>query len=327
MRPSSHGNAQGLVCGARDCGRRSGRRFAGAKAVATAIRQRFVSVPTGGSDGRSPRWYLLSASRCRHPDRHTKTRAVAAGCAGPIAGFRGETRCLPLSSPGRPSGKRHVQTTRSIRCSRCCGCGNSPRLAMRVVIHGFGFDSFMYGRLAEPRPAFQQSSFHSRQPPGCSRSTIATPILRMRHADRADAATLRCDGRLRRFLADAALYGIRSGVSVSMRAAGPQPRRAALLGEPSRLLYSTAVWDIMLLATRFHDVLTAVRRPLATGPRGGPSMREGECLQMAAHGLSSVEIGVKLNVASRTVVPFRQHRGQTRRANATKRSRAGSRQA
>ena len=229
---------------------------------------------------------------------------------------------LALVEPGRPAARARSRPNDPLHPLLAAAAAGIPLdSAMRVVIHGFGFDSFMYGRLAEPRPQRSSSPLlWTTDPPGWlalyDRNAYIDVDPRLTHTCECvtpivwDAATLRCDGRLRRFLADAALYGIRSGVSVSMRAADHSRVVVALnstvspVGPARHARIDRRLGDIMLLATRFHDVFMApaVRRPLATGPRGLPlSMRERECLQMAAHGLSSVEIGVKLNVASRTV--------------------------
>ena len=59
----------------------------------------------------------------------------------------------------------------------------------------------------------------------------------------------------------------------------------------------------MILGARFHDLFMAniVNRGLPPGQQGLPlSPRERQCLQMAANGMTSADIGVKLDIAERT---------------------------
>jgi DNA-binding CsgD family transcriptional regulator len=229
---------------------------------------------------------------------------------------------LALVEPGRPATRAPSHPDDPFHpLLAAAGAGIPLESAMRDVVHGFGFDSFMYGRLAEPRPQrsssplmwttdsrewlalYDRNAYIDIDPRLTHTCERVTPVVW-------DAAKLRHDGRLRRFLMDAALFGIRSGVSVSFRAAD-HSRVVVALNSPvspvdrvRREGITRRLGDIILLAMRFHDefMAPAVRRPLATGPLGVPlSARERECLQMAAHGLTSAEIGVKLSVASRTV--------------------------
>ena len=59
----------------------------------------------------------------------------------------------------------------------------------------------------------------------------------------------------------------------------------------------------MVLTAGFHDLFMAqvVTRGLAPGQQGAPlSERERQCLQMAAHGMTSADIGIKLGIVERT---------------------------
>ena len=229
---------------------------------------------------------------------------------------------LALVEPGRPALRAACGLDAPLRpLLEAASRGTPLDAAMRGIVGGFGFDSFMYGRLAEPKPGrasrpllwttdprewmalYDRKAYIEVDPRLTQSDHRATPLLW-------DGATLRRDGRLHGFLADAARFGIRSGVSVSFRAADHSRIVVALnspvspvdAGRQARI--ARRLGDIMLLATRFHDVFMApvVHEPLATGPRGLPlSQRERECLQMAAHGLTSVEIGLKLDVVPRTI--------------------------
>jgi DNA-binding CsgD family transcriptional regulator len=125
-----------------------------------------------------------------------------------------------------------------------------------------------------------------------------------------DGAALPCDEPLRGFLADAARHGMRSGVSVSFRAADHARIVVALNSDVSPVdeirhaRIARRLGDIMLLATRFHDMFMAPvldRLPPADPCSAALSTRELECLRMAARGLTSADIGVKLGVAPRTI--------------------------
>jgi DNA-binding CsgD family transcriptional regulator len=125
-----------------------------------------------------------------------------------------------------------------------------------------------------------------------------------------DAADSPATGLYGQFVRDAARFGIRSGVVISLHdgVAGqvaltfdstqgsPEgPRREAVLA---------VLGDLMLIAVALHEgVLSwriakaAVRRHAA--PRLTP--RECECLKFAARGMTSADIGNKLAVTERTV--------------------------
>jgi ATP/maltotriose-dependent transcriptional regulator MalT len=110
---------------------------------------------------------------------------------------------------------------------------------MPSVVQGFGFDSFMYGRLTEPRP-------------------------------QRDSRSLLWTAHPREWLA--------------------QYDRNAYIEVDPRVTHTS------------ERVTPFVQRPLSMGPRGDSlSAHEQKCLRMAAHGLTSVEIGAKLGVARRTI--------------------------
>ena len=61
--------------------------------------------------------------------------------------------------------------------------------------------------------------------------------------------------------------------------------------------------DVMMLATCFHDIFMAnvLEQGVPPRQRGAPlSPRERQCLEMAARGLTSGDIGTKLGIAERT---------------------------
>jgi DNA-binding CsgD family transcriptional regulator len=126
-----------------------------------------------------------------------------------------------------------------------------------------------------------------------------------------DAADVDDGWHVRRFLANAALHGVRSGFAVSFRDASlgrfvvAFDCRASPLNEAHCAAIVTRLGDLMLLAAALHE---RVFRPRCVAPgakpgtaAGGLTTRERECLRMAASGLTSADMGCKLGIAERTV--------------------------
>jgi DNA-binding CsgD family transcriptional regulator len=189
-----------------------------------------------------------------------------------------------------------------------------------AIVRKLGFDSFMYGMSTVPQPQRDSRSYvwttlpkewvalYDREAyieidPRLTRTyNMTAPYLW-------DQASLNVDERTRRFLDDAARFGIRSGVVISFR--DPQHARI-LVALNSRIspvdghrkaMIGRNLGTIMLLATHFHDIFMArfVDRGVPPRQQGAPlSPREIECLGMAAHGMTSADIGIKLGIAERT---------------------------
>jgi DNA-binding CsgD family transcriptional regulator len=126
-----------------------------------------------------------------------------------------------------------------------------------------------------------------------------------------DAREVDGDWSVRRFLNDAGRHGVRSGFAVSFRDA--EQGRVVIAFDSARspvtetrcATQPTRMGDLMLLAAALQE---GVLRPrcmpaVATIARGAGclSPRERTCLSMAAHGLTSADIGTKLGIAERTV--------------------------
>ena len=115
---------------------------------------------------------------------------------------------------------------------------------------------------------------------------------------------------IERFLEDAARYGIGSGVTVALRD-DYHARIMLSLNHPERDItaemskaWSGRLGDVLLLAVYVHaiflsSIISKGIPPLQRGTALSP--REVQCLQMAAHGLTSADIGIKLGLAERTV--------------------------
>ncbi|MDQ6618863.1 MAG: LuxR family transcriptional regulator [Pseudomonadota bacterium] len=123
-----------------------------------------------------------------------------------------------------------------------------------------------------------------------------------------DAAQL-TQGQAQPFLRDAARFGIASGVVVSFRDARDARVMVALNSKISpiscgrRTQMQRHLGDVMLLATCFHDAFTThttLDSAAAAASSARLSARERQCLQMAARGLTSADIGNKLGITERT---------------------------
>jgi LuxR family quorum-sensing system transcriptional regulator SolR len=228
-------------------------------------------------------------------------------------------------TPGRPLDQHASAFDLPIRpLLVAAGAGAPLEPAVLAVVRAFGFASLMYGCCADHEPARSPAMRMWATDPHewldvYERNAYADIDPRLtRTADRTapllwDGAALGGGGRLRRFLDDAGRYGIRSGVALSFRS--PDRRRIVVAlsspvspvdaGRAARI--ARRVGDIMLFATRFHDVFMAPSIvPAPVPPRAGVAgdaltLRERQCLQMAAHGLTSADIAAKLGVAARTV--------------------------
>lgn len=107
------------------------------------------------------------------------------------------------------------------------------------------------------------------------------------------------------FLDDAAEHGVASGVAFALH--DPRYERVvvalnssrAKIDDARRAQITSDLGDMLLLGALFHDVF--MKRGLPPISRGAPlSHRQRECLQLAAHGLSTEDIAYKLGITIRT---------------------------
>jgi DNA-binding CsgD family transcriptional regulator len=198
--------------------------------------------------------------------------------------------------------------------------GEPLKPVMQTIVRELGFESFFYAMSTGLTPHHESKSFVWTTLPDewiaiydknayieiDPRITLSwgrtTPLVW-------DAATVGGDAKVRRFLEHAAEYGIRSGVAVAFSDA-MNARYGVAFNSPvspvdglRRQQIADRIGTLMVLTASFHDLFMAsvVGRGVPPGIKGAPlSQRERQCLQMAAHGMTSADIGIKLGIAERT---------------------------
>ena len=124
-----------------------------------------------------------------------------------------------------------------------------------------------------------------------------------------DAADIDGDWTVRRFLGEAARNGVRSGFAVAFRERFDTRTVVAFdiarspMGDVGCAAIAGMSGNLMLLAASLHErvIRPRLRAPANDGLPQGLTHREHQCLRMAAHGLTSGDIGGKLGIAERTV--------------------------
>jgi DNA-binding CsgD family transcriptional regulator len=189
------------------------------------------------------------------------------------------------------------------------------------IARSFGFESFVYGISTASRPdrdsrsyvwtslpsawvqAYEENAYVEVDPRVRAVFDRASPFLW-------DAAAIAGPPRVRRFLAHAAEYGIRSGVVVAFNGLDQSRIGFGLNSSVSpvsparRVEIEGQLGKLMILGTRLHDLFLSqvVDRGVPPIQQGKPlSRRERQCLGMAARGLASADIGIKLGITERGV--------------------------
>jgi DNA-binding CsgD family transcriptional regulator len=223
--------------------------------------------------------------------------------------------------PGKPNIQATDEPDLALRPLLAAAAAGEPlEPVMQAIVRGFGFESFVYGMTTDPRPHHDSRSYVWTTLP---REWIAEydknayvevdPRITLTWGRTApliwDAATIGGDAKVRHFLDHAARYGIRSGVAVAF--SDPTHARfgagfnspVSPVDELRRQAITSCLGSLMVLTAGFHDLFMArvVSRGLPPSQQGAPlSPRERQCLQMAAHGLTSADIGLKLGITERT---------------------------
>jgi LuxR family transcriptional activator of conjugal transfer of Ti plasmids len=229
---------------------------------------------------------------------------------------------LSVIDPGEPAAiGGYVINEHIARLSEAALKRRPLQPAMESIIGELGFDSFMYAMSADPNPTRRDTrTFVWTTLPRewvmlyCERGYVEVDPRVTNTYNRNlpyvwDAAEFSDDPLCRDFLRDAARFGVCSGVSVSFR--DPDHGRVLValnaritpVDEARRQLVARQLGEVMLLAMAFHDFFMAhlVDYEPALMVRVPPlSPRETQCLEMAANGMTSIDIGVKLGIKPRT---------------------------
>jgi len=198
--------------------------------------------------------------------------------------------------------------------------GNPLSDVVQAVVSELGFESFVYGiSLAKTHrrderfyvwgtvpkawlQEYDQKSYIEIDPRVCYGWDELPPPLIW------DATIANGDPKIEHFLNRAAAHGIGSGIAVYLRddigkvmvALSGSER---YLTEEKRAAICSTTGRIMHLASLFHWVFVkqVVARGMPPAQEGHPlSERELSCLQFAAHGMTSKDIGLKLGIKQRT---------------------------
>jgi len=229
---------------------------------------------------------------------------------------------LTVINPGEPASiPGYVINEHIARLSKAALKGKPLQPVMESIVKELGFESFMYGMSADPKPIRRDT-----------RSFVWTTLPRewvVLYGQRGyievdprvtktynrnvpyvwDAADFKDDPLCRAFFRDAERYGICSGVAISFR--DPDHGRVVValnspispVDEARKAFIAAHLGAIVLLAMSFHDFFMAhlVDHEPSLMVRVAPlSPRESQCLEMAANGMTSVDIAVKLGIKPRT---------------------------
>lgn len=189
--------------------------------------------------------------------------------------------------------------------------------AVNSVVHALGFDTMVYGgksiRLEDERVfvwttappdwvrEYDQNSYIEIDPRVRIGWDLPLPLIW--------DSTLRCeDLRATHFLARAAQFGIGSGLALyfindAYAIMVALSRSDRVLTHQRRRQFERRMGDSLHFASVFHWLFMrqVIMRGLRPLPHGTPlSSRELQCLHLAAHGMTSNDIAVKLGITERT---------------------------
>jgi len=192
---------------------------------------------------------------------------------------------------------------------------------LSAIVADLGFDSFMFGMSASPDVNHESQSYvFTTLPIGwvvrydqMHYVEIDPRVLKTRDSTIPlvwDSRSERgVDERTDAFLDDAAAHGIASGFafefndSYLVRGVIALNSTNPVIDEARRDEISRRLGDILVLGAYFHEIFRkgVVEQGVAPLARGAQlSARQRECLEMAARGLTTEDIAIKLNIAART---------------------------
>jgi LuxR family transcriptional regulator len=235
---------------------------------------------------------------------------------------KGRLNMLTVIDPGAPADiSGYVINEHIARLSKAALKRQPLQPVMERIVKELGFESFMYGMSADPKPTRRDT-----------RSYVWTTLPRewvKLYGERGyievdprvtrtynrniplvwDASEYRDDPLCRPFLDDAARFGVCSGVAISFR--DPDHGRVLVainskitpVDDARRQFVARQLGELVLLAMSFHDCFMAhlVDYEPSLMMRVVPlSPREAQCLELAANGMTSVDIAIKLGIKPRT---------------------------
>jgi len=229
---------------------------------------------------------------------------------------------LSVIDPGAPAAiSGYIINDQIARLSEAALQRRPLQPVMDSIVRELGFDSFMYGMSADRNPTRRDT-----------RSYVWTTLPRewvALYGERGyievdprvtktynrnvplvwDATEFTDDALCRDFLRDAARFGVCSGVAISFR--DPDHGRVLVavdsritpMDDARRQFVAMKLGEIVLLAMSFHDFFMAHLvdyEPSLMVRVASLSPRETQCLEMAANGMTSVDIAIKLGIKPRT---------------------------
>ncbi len=190
------------------------------------------------------------------------------------------------------------------------------------IVRGFGFDSFMYGTTVAPYPdqesksyvfttlprawvaRYDEQAYVEVDPRVMRASESALPLVWDQASERGSS------DRIDAFLADALAHGVASGIAFGVQDIRAGGGLVALnssnpvINDARHREISRDLGNILLLGVYFHEIFMSglVQQGVAPRSEDAPlTPREKQCLMHAARGLTSGDIGLKLDIAERTV--------------------------
>ena len=229
---------------------------------------------------------------------------------------------LTVIDPGEPADiPGYVINDHIARLSKAALKGKPLQPVMEAIVKELGFDSFMYGMSADPNPTRRDTrSFVWTTLPRewialygqCGYIEVDPRVTKTYNRNVPfvwDAAEFKDDALCTAFLRDAERFGVCSGVAISFR--DPDHGRVLVavnsritpVDDARKAFIASRLGEIILLAMSFHDFFMAhlVDYEPSLMVRVAPlSPRESQCLEMAANGMTSADIAMKLGIKPRT---------------------------
>ena len=229
---------------------------------------------------------------------------------------------LSLIDPGAPAAiPGYVINDHIARLSKAALRREPLQPVMIAIVRELGFDSFMYGMSADPNPTRRDTRTYVWSTLPREWVTVygergyieVDPRVTQTYNRNVpfvwDAADYDGDPLCRDFLRDAARFGVCSGVAISFR--DPDHGRVLVavnsritpVGAARRRFVARQLGEFVLLAMSFHDFFMAHLvdyRPSLMLRVAPLSPRQAQCLEMAATGLTSEDIAIKLGIKPRT---------------------------